>query len=283
MELLGAQLDIQTEFADAPLPHRRALELIHDLNAILKRGRLTPAGASKMRGRLVFLRYKNIYLLLRRKIIGFAQSLAFGKLGRALPPPFTERQYTRTQSTRYPLNDDLREAITWWLTHLGNQRPRRVNFKLRHPVLVYSDACGAGHIGCIVYYGGEIFRVSTHLPTRFASANEKITEYELAGTLLGLCTAVALFPNAPILLGCDNQGANGTVIRGPNKTRNGRSLASVFWHIAAEWDCMVWVEFVRSKLNPSDPISRMRNLLGENAIPRAESLLGVPVLFRTIF
>ena len=119
-------------------------------------------------------------------------------------------------------------------------------------------------------------------PRWLALAKEKITEYELTGALFGLLIAQALFPGVPVLLCCDNQGADGTIIRGSNKTPIGRALSSVFWHAAAESGCAIWVEFARSGLNPSDPISRMCTLLLEKAAPLATDLIGVPNSFLTI-
>ena len=120
-----------------------------------------------------------------------------------------------------------------------------MNYKQRRPVLVYSDACGDGHFGCALYYGGEIFRVGPPPTPAVCLRQGEIAEYELAAGLLGLRAALSLFPGGPVLLGCDNQGANGAGARGPNKTRIGRSIASVFWHAAAEGGCAVWVEFAR--------------------------------------
>ena len=160
LELLGAQVAIGPDSIEASLPPRKVSELSADLDAIQKRGRLAPAAAAKLRGRL-----------------GFAQSLLFGRVGRAHLAPFSERQYSMAQDSRFPLNDELRNAIAWWENLLASPMPRRLMFDMPHPALVYTDACGTGHIGAIVYFRGRVFRSSTHLTAWLASNEKLITGY----------------------------------------------------------------------------------------------------------
>ena len=37
-----------------------------------------------------------------------------------------------------------------------------------------------------------------------------------------------LFKGSPNLMRCDNMGANGDLIRGPNRTKRGRALSPIF-------------------------------------------------------
>ena len=183
MQLLGAQIDVHLGSISASLPSQKASALISDLEAVARRGRLTPDAAANLRGRL-----------------GFAQSLLFGRVGRAHLAPFSDRQYSRTECTRYPLNEDLRDAIRRWVKTLKSPVPRSVSFAQRKPALVYTDACGTGHIGAVVIINGTTHCVSTHLPARFASARDKITEYELVATVLGIVVARHICPGTPVLL-----------------------------------------------------------------------------------
>ena len=170
--LLGAQVTVSEGFCEASLPDRKRLATAHDLEVILKGGRLTPAQAAKVRGRL-----------------GFSQSLFFGRVGRALLGPFSDRQYTAATGTHHPLTDDIREALQWWIQCLERATPRRVSFNPQSPVLVYTDACGAGHIGVTLFCEGAEHRANTHLPPWFDTKKELIGEYELAaGIFWGMCS-----------------------------------------------------------------------------------------------
>ena len=267
LNLLGAFISVHSGYVDASLPERRRDELRNDVQTVLKNNRLTPALAAKLRGRL-----------------GFAQSLMFGRVGRAHLAVLSDRQYTQMSGTRFPLNDELRASLSWWVQFLSTPLPRRVYFETAHPVRVYSDASGAGHVGCVVIGpDGVVHRATSHLPCWLATVREKITEYELSGAILGLCVAQVLFPNLPVLLFCDNQGACGIVIRGSAKTSFGRALAAIFWNVAAINCRFTWVEYVRSAANLSDPDSRMCCLLGANAVPTNPSATGLPGLFVKIF
>ena len=133
VNLLGATVTLMNECVEATLPRKKRNELIHDLRQILMKGALSPAAAGKIRGRL-----------------GWAQSLLFGRFGRAHPAPFTARQYSKSNG-RVPISTELREVLTWWIAMLSNPVPRRISYKAGPPILIYTDACGAGHVGAVVF------------------------------------------------------------------------------------------------------------------------------------
>ena len=267
VRLLGADVLIRPECVEASLPDQKRVVLIEDLRKILAAGRLPPAAAAKIRGRL-----------------GFAQSLMFARIGRAHLSPFSDRQYTKVSGTRYPLNSDLREVIQWWIAVLGIQVPRRVAFDHTAQVLLYTDATGSGHIGATLFMDGTEYRANTHLPAWFAKSKDQIGEYELAGCLFGVCIAATLFPGVPILLCCDNLGAKGVIIRGTCKSANGRALAAIFWLVIATFGSPLWAEYVRPKCNLADRISRMCDALPkETKVKKELGHIGVPLLFSHIF
>ena len=78
--LLGAQVTLSRVFAHASIPRPKASKIIDEINDILKANTLSPAQAAKLRGKL-----------------GFAQSLLFGRFGRALLKPIAERQYSQVR------------------------------------------------------------------------------------------------------------------------------------------------------------------------------------------
>ena len=136
--------------------------------------------------------------------------------------------------------------------------PRRIFFATTKPAAVYSDACGAGHLGVTLLHEGTQTVISTHTPRRF-NESSGISEKEQAGAALGLLAATIVAPWHPVLLICDNTAACATIIRGSSKTAMGRQIASVFWTIAARVGVAVWVEEVVSDLSSGDAPSRLCN------------------------
>ena len=262
--LLGAAINIHNDHIEASLPLKKRNDLSHDIREVLRRDQLSPAQAAKLRGRL-----------------GWAQSLLFGRFGRAHLAPLTERQYSLNPSSRQALNSDIRCTLQWWLEMLRSPTPRKVLFRQDKPTLVYSDACGAGHLGAMVFVGGVRTIVHTHVPAWLA-AEANIFELEQAGTILGLLTAREVRPGPFVVLGCDNFGASGAIIRGSAGTVLGRQMSAVFWAAAARSSTGVWVESVLGKLNPADPPSRICEMLDDKS--QVEGVTnGPPLSFIEIF
>ena len=192
IRLLGADVTLGANHVSAPLPPNRKNDLLNDIKQIRTYNQLNPSQAAKLRGRL-----------------GFSQSLLFGKVGRAMLQPLTQRQYSRLPGRSHPLSPELSDALQWWESALTNAPPRSVPHRVLKPVLVYTDACGAGHIASIVIVDGTRHDTRTHLPERFAKSGAGIFEYELAAALLGLRLVVLLAPGRPCLRCCDNNGSRG--------------------------------------------------------------------------
>ena len=262
--LLGANVHIFQDSVEISLADKKKEELIADLARTLQLRKLTPAGAAKFRGRL-----------------GFAQSCLYGKFGRAHLAPFSKRQYSKISTGGNALDIDLFEVIPWWIRTLGEDGPRRVACNFRHPVLVYTDACGDGHIGAVVFVDGRTFTAHCHVPPWMNAFG--IAELELVGTILGLAVCAEYAPGRNILLCCDNLGARGTLTRGHPKTTQGRGVASVFWSFAAGAKTHVWIEFVRSGLNTADDPSRACDVLGKDKCKIPMANIGIPISFYNLF
>ena len=124
------------------------------------------------------------------------------------------------------------------------------------PVVVYADASGGGHLGCVTFLDGGRSPAHTHSPSWFKALIPGIYEFELRAIIFGITIAAELAPGRPVLLCCDNMGVNGTIIRGASRTRLGRALCAVFWAFVAARGIRVWVEYAKSALNASDCPSR---------------------------
>ena len=258
--LLGAAIQINQTSITASLPEKKQRDYIAVLRGILARNSLTPAAAARVRGKL-----------------GFAQSLMFGKYGRALLHEFSARQYTSALGPKFPLTVELRETITWWADLLPRANPRAVKLRPPPPVVVYTDAEGSGHVAAALFDTDQTARMvsHTHAPKwmRHQAVGAGIFEYELLAVCLGVMWALTHFPGRPILLCADNLGARGAIIRGTCKTRLGRALSSYLWKMASIDSTLIWVEYVKSKLNVADAPSRA---CVENN-PVNEFTKGVPV------
>ena len=96
IELLGANIQFSTGHVRASLPPQKAATYQDELRKITSTNRLSPGDAAKIRGKL-----------------GFAQTLMFGRTGRAMLQPFSTRQYDPTDTSHATLTIDLEESIPW--------------------------------------------------------------------------------------------------------------------------------------------------------------------------
>ena len=265
IHLLGANVSFEDHHVCAKLPDRKRVDLTNDIRQVLSYNQLNPGQASKLRGRL-----------------GFSQSLLFGKVGRAMLQPLTQRQYSKTTGRAHPLPNELRDTLSWWLAALECAPPRTIPYRIVKPVVCYSDACGIGHVAATVIVDGVRHTARTHLPAWFLQSGAGIFECELAGVLLGECLAMAVAPGRSVLLCCDNSGSRAAVIRGSCNAVLGRAISSALWLLAASGAVDLWAEYVRSSLNLADPPSRMCPLT-EKPIPCEGVNMGVPRPFADIF
>ena len=141
MEVCCATPTMRPDCADASIPERRQSDHVSDLKDFLEKGRLAPAQSDLIRCRLVF-----------------TQSLAFARVGRSLLAPFSDRQYTLAQGTRYPLNGDLADSMKWRISVAGGFSPRRLFCAPCPPVLLYTDDTGSGRMSDTCFYNGAGYR-----------------------------------------------------------------------------------------------------------------------------
>ena len=106
IDLLGAHVVLSHDFVEASFPAHKKEQLLAGLKQALSSNVSTPVDAAKWRGRL-----------------GFAQSLTFGRMGRSLQQPFSDRQYASGSSRKWALPGDLKEALPWWIARISNSGP----------------------------------------------------------------------------------------------------------------------------------------------------------------
>ena len=103
--LLGALIELKGDAFCAMARPDRISKICSHIAQTLQRDCLTPAAASKLRGRL-----------------GFYTSLLSGKIGRGMMGPLIARQY-RQRTTK--LTPELTRNLLWWYSALG-RLPKRV-------------------------------------------------------------------------------------------------------------------------------------------------------------
>lgn len=200
----------------------------------------------------------------------------FGRARRSLLRPFSDRRYTKGAPRHCDFPDELRDVILPWVACISNTTPRRVIACTSHPVLVYTDAPGAGHVGCVVFVDGIRTMAHTHLPAWFRDIIPGIYEYEPCADISGLALETERAPDRPAFLCCDNVGAVGTVIRGARRANLGRTIVSVFWAVDSALGTAVWIEYVATKLNCSDEPSRRCHKALEGLCSRVAGANGAP-------
>ena len=240
--LLGAEVRLSRGFIHATLPPQKVSAILDEILDILKRNTLTPAHASKLRGKL-----------------GFAQSLLFGRFGRAMLKPLAERQYSTTRK-RAPLTTNLRAALEWWSAALKRPTPRLVPLRPIRPCVVYSDACGEGHLGAVLCSPKEVV-THCHAPLWMHEAGGGIYEWEILAALLALCLVCKYTKHTPIVLFVDNKSAASALISGTGTSDLATQICAAFWALAASAGVNVWIEWVPSHLNIADAPSRACNRL----------------------
>ena len=211
LALLGDAVPLHRDAIRSSAGRSRILKLRIHIAQALHLDCLTPAAASKLRGRL-----------------GFYTSLLMGGLGRGMLGPLITRQY-RSRNTK--LTRPLRRALVWWYNAVWSLPPRTTPFRLQPPFGDQSDAQCLGHIGCRVAFHG-VSTSHAHLPEWFAqsalSAEGESTIYlfEHCAAILAACVVNELtLTNArSCVLRIDNQEALAALIKGSTSSELGTAL-----------------------------------------------------------
>ena len=173
--LLGALISIDKESFCASARPGGISKICGHIAQALQKNCLTPAAASKIRGRL-----------------GFYASLLSGKLGRGTMWPLIARKY---RQRGHKLTTELTRNLAWRYSALWDLPPRVTPFAIPQPVGAHTDAQGHGHIAA-VYTGRANTTVSLHLPdwllelVRVAPGESPIFIYELRAAVLMVCIAL---------------------------------------------------------------------------------------------
>ena len=167
----------------------------------------------------------------------------------------------------------------WWVSALKNPKPRLVPLRPIRPCVVYTDACGEGHLGAVLCHPTGV-TTHGHAPRWMYRAGGGIYEWELLAALLGLCLVIRYTKNTPVVLFVDNQAALAALISGNGDSDLANQICGAFWALAASAAINVWIEYVPSKLNVADAPSRACDVLrNDNEITNSFENVPMPLEF----
>ena len=243
---LGLVVWAAAEGVSVHVPAERAAELLADIHAALRAGRLTRHDAAHLAGRL-----------------GHACLGCAGRLGRAWTRPLA----THAQHGG-PLGAVVAHALRWWQCLLGRPQPRVFRRRARRQCVAWCDGMwsqddGTGAVGgLLLATGGPAQAVSADIPPGLArqlrrcGKQQRNTQAELLAVLVLLLTCEDLLRNADLLLFEDSEAALHNVLSGAAADADSTHIVAAIWQAAANLDCRLWVARVASASNPADCLSR---------------------------
>ena len=239
------------------LADQRKEDLLEEIEAIFEadggRGKLLPAHASKLRGKL-----------------GFGATHFWGKIGRAFLRAITERQYTK--SRREDLNDALRASLSQWTKIIRNGKPRSMEALDNSEVDAVICTDGAFPVdeedGDDPRVGGVLYDKEHPRPVAFTRRveDEEIQEWiprtnpivmiEMFAVIVALATFAESIRNKKVLLMIDSESVLGALVKGYSDSEDMCYLVGIFWSTAALLDTTIYLDRISTDANPADDPSR---------------------------
>jgi hypothetical protein len=226
------------------------------LQSFLDRNSCTPAEASKFRG-----------------VQGFLNLALFGQLSKAGARPFKERQYLNVAP--WTLSHTMRRAIEFYQAIFACCPKRTVLLQDRHspPVIIASDAQvepgtypGGGYLvydaasgkryGAWCQFRDEELSILATSMQIIAEGGQPIAKCELAMLPILLYHEKHNLVDRDVVWLVDNTAALGGVIKGASGLAVSEQLIATFWIMAFALGIRLWIEYIDSKGNWSDGISR---------------------------
>ena len=233
---------------------RRRESILALLDEIEEAGRLPPALAASLRGKL-----------------GFFGSQLFGRVGRAGLRPLVERQYAGPGPCA--LTPPLRRVLSFWRALVLHARPRVVPLLAPEvaPLVLFTDGwqgdgakgeVGAGAVlwdpddSSLLFFG---VRVAEEVQERWAGAARKrmlINQAELFPQLLARTTWAGRLRDRRLLAFVDNDGCRDALINGYSAVEESGHILGAVALMDHKLMCLCWYSRVPSPSNIADGPSR---------------------------
>jgi hypothetical protein len=263
---LGIVFDLSEEdFLTLKIDESRKNKLLKSCEDALKSKRLYPSEAGTLAGKL-----------------SFAQSVAWGRIGRAM----LKALYYRQQCPAYlcKVSPEIENSINWFKYALLNN-VFQSNFRIsewnkeRIPCHIYTDAASSGVLAAIGFWQQTLGEASTCIadnkepPTGSAieknpplCVTHKFDNYELKHRNIQLLEALAVlafleqcgekFRNQSVVFWIDNTAAQSPIQRGYTSRDPMRRVVHRIWKLLADLRISMWCERVHSSTNVADDPSR---------------------------
>ena len=222
----------------------------------LQEARCTSTQASKIRGKC-----------------GWVGSNSFAKIGRIGLAALKQRQYW-DKSSAITEGGQLYDALVLLRDFFPVIPPRTIDLlKVQSPpIVVYSDAAWPSdedgekkkvipRIGWVIFQPGKrpvgySFVVNESITSHLIQREQQITALEAFAPIAALETSPEIFANSESLWFVDNEGAVSSLIRGAAKVEDIDLVAALTTVQAASLKSQIWYEWIDSKSNPADGLSR---------------------------
>ena len=250
--LLGIQVNITSVPFSASITTERSSSLQAFLRKSLQLGRLSPASAATLAGRM-----------------NFAETAMFGRVGRAPLRAVYARQFQPCDRSlnRYALTASLRAALQALLLLLDSPPPRviPVPWTVLAPVTLFTDGEGYGSIGGVLLTheaGGRAFAFSSKVTNRVIrmlhARRNQIALIELLAVLTAVDEFAELLRGRDVRIFIDNVVAEASIRNGYMRrdSRDACVLVAALWQKFLQLQINVWVDRVPSRLNIADGPSR---------------------------
>jgi hypothetical protein len=256
---LGVEVNLSEVFTEQRITvhnsKKRVIDILSEIDDIERGGKLPPARAGKLRGRL-----------------GFAGAQHFGRTGKYGLRALSVRQYQAAPP--YPLDQQLKFALSWWREYFATVPPRTVPVLKpdEPPAILFTDGWQGvvdGEptlgIGAVLfsprlpkpqYFGA---RVADSLVSAWGECGKTmlINQAELLPCLMARLTWPEVLSGARLLSFVDNDACRDCLIRGYSPVAHSASIIARTWLSDAQLCCSPWVSRVPSEANISDGPSRL--------------------------
>jgi hypothetical protein len=240
------QLGLACEDGDITIQAKTSTQarVVGKLQGFLASYKLSPQEAGKLRGDLVWL-----------------GSHAYGRLGQVAVNILGDRQYSEHTVL---LEADVRD-LQFLIFVIGDTPPRQIHLapSARPPLLIYSDAsfhAGACRLGWVIFRPGlQPVGGTCLVPPAVLASWEGVHHIYKGELLCGLVVPslhANLLTNTELTWFVDNEPAASTLIRGRSRTEFGSYVGLAFHLIFLKLRTRCWIEWIDSKSNPSDGLSR---------------------------
>ena len=248
------------------IKEERKVDLVEEIEALLKANVLDPGTAGKLKGKLMF-----------------GASQLWGKLGRAFLRVISERQYSRFPiGDCFALDRPLREALLKWqfLVSEGPPRPIEMKADKTADVVIFTDGFTPDPRSNEVLpdrIGAVMFDRRLACPRQFTAVVEnavkkkwlqrktQIVPVEMVAPIVAVQTFNVRLRNCDLILLIDSEAVEGSLIKGYSSREDLCSLVSVFWDLIFQFQIRVFIDRIATDANPADWPSRNDLKTGESA------------------